>query len=86
MGLEFIELTTEAIALIKSDQQLLYKVRQAIKTGDGQFISESNLYKTMKKNSTRLTEVAVLNAIVEHTGLPLSEIITGGKLSKLLSK
>lgn len=81
-----IQLTKETIDKIKSDQNLMYKVRQSIKTGDGRFMSESNLYKNLNKNTPRLTEVAVLNTLVEHLQVPLSELITGGKLSKLLSR
>jgi len=86
MSLNIIQLTEEAISIIKKDQELLYKVRQCIKTGDGKFMSESNLYRSMAMNSPRLTEVAVLNTIVDHTGRPLSELITGPRLSKLMSR
>jgi hypothetical protein len=48
--------------------------------------TEKTLYLDLKNNSTKLTQLAIVNLIVEHTNRPLSELITGGKLSKLIAR
>lgn len=75
-----ITLTPKAIELIKGDTPLFIKIQIALG------VTERTMYNYVKSNSEELTKVAALNQMVEHTGKPLSEIITGGKLSKLLSK
>lgn len=75
-----ISLTTEAIELIKDDKSLFNKIFVVLG------ITERTMYNYLNSNSNELIKVNCLNELVEHTQRPLSELITGGKLSKLLSK
>lgn len=75
-----ISLTAEAIELIKINKSLFVKMQIALE------VSERTMYNYINNNSDELTKVDSLNQLVEHTGRPLSELIEGPKLSKLLAK
>lgn len=75
-----IVLTEKTIAAIKEDKQLKRKLVSVLDC------TERMLHNYLVDNSRRFTELDVINTLVDHMQLPVSEIITGGKLSKLLSK
>lgn len=75
-----IQLTDEAIGLIKSDKPLFNKIFVAMG------ITERTMYNYVNSNSDELIKISCLNELVTHTGRPLSDLITGPKLSKLMSK
>lgn len=75
-----ITLTQSAIANIKKDRILKTKLMTVLGC------SEKQLYNYFNSNSRRFTELDVINILVDYMQVPVSEIITGGKISKLLSK
>lgn len=73
-------LTTEVIIHIRKTAPLRLKIQAAINA------SHNTMMKYLDDNDVRLTALDSVNIIVEELQQPLSEIITGGKLSKLLAK
>lgn len=75
-----IHLTTEIKQLITDDTILFLKSCEVLT------VKQATLNKYLKENNTSLTELNFLNHLVEYTQLPLSQVITNGKLSKLMCK
>jgi hypothetical protein len=75
-----IRYTTETLQRIKADSQLRYKLIGSLN------VTERQLLNCLDTNSKRLTELDSVNEIVGHLNRPLSELIEGGKVSKLLAK
>jgi len=74
-----IKLNEAAKEKIKSDRQLFIEVQKTLN------VTENSLYRFIKNDSNRLTEIDCLNTIVEFTGMPLSAFVDG-KISKLICK
>lgn len=74
------KLTDEAITIIKEDRGLFIKIQAALGC------TERTMYNYVNSNASELTKVSAINILVEHTNRALSELTTGGKLSKLLAK
>jgi len=75
-----IRLDKSVLVKLKEDEPFQLRVRATIG------VSHNTMMKYIQGNSSRFTELDCLNLITEELQLPLSEIITGGKLSKLLAK
>jgi hypothetical protein len=75
-----IRLTEPIIKSIRTDRRLKNKLLTVLD------VSERSLQSYLDGNSERFTTLDALNTIVEHTQMPLSSIIEGGKVSKLLMK
>lgn len=75
-----IRLTPEVILHIKKKAPLRLKIQAAINA------SHNTMTKYLYDNDVRLTALDAINIIVEDLQRPLSELVTGGKVSKLLCK
>ncbi len=75
-----IALNKFALDLIKEERSLFIKIQLELK------ISERTMYNYINSCSEELTKLSSINALVEFTNMPLSNLIEGGKLSKLLAK
>ena len=75
-----ITLNTEALALIRADKKLQLKIQTILE------VTERTMYTYLKNGSPEFTRLDIINEIVIYTDRPLSELITGGKLSKLVAK
>ncbi len=75
-----ITLNDTAIQLIRDNKQLKKAIINELDC------TERALFYNLAKNSVSLTEVRVLNLVVEHSGKGLSELITGGKVNKLITE
>ena len=75
-----IRLSQNALIELKDNSAFRLKVQGAISA------SHNTVMKYIEENDIRLTALDSINIITEHLNLPLSEVITGGKLSKLLAK
>lgn len=75
-----ITLTENTLAKIKSDRELKMKLAIVLKC------SERMVDNYIRDNSRRFTELDSVNVLVDYTGMPLSDLVTGGKLSKLMSR
>jgi len=64
---------------IKGDRGLFIEIQKVLA------VSENAVYRMMKTDSNRLTEIDVLNTLVTQTERPLSDFVDG-KFSKLLLK
>lgn len=73
-------LSPEIITAIKEDAHLRLKIQAIIN------VSHNTMIKYLDENDGRLTQLDVINLITDEFQMPLSEIIQGGKLSKLLAK
>lgn len=73
-----VRLKPEITEIIKNDNGLRLKIQGAITA------SHNTMMKYIEDNSIRLTELDALNIITEELKLPLSQIITGERLSKLM--
>lgn len=73
-------LTPIAIEHLKKKSSLRLKIMGTINA------SHNTMMKYLEVNDIRLTAIDALNIIVEDMQIPLSEVITGEKLSKLMLK
>lgn len=73
-----IRLKPEIAAHISQTPGLRLKIQGAITA------SHNTMMKYLEENHIRLTELDALNIITEEMNLPLSDIIEGGKLSRLM--
>lgn len=75
-----IKLNDKTILAIRKDRNLKNKLLVLMGIGD------RSLQYYLTTNDKKLTTLDVLNIITEHLNLPLSQVLQGEKLSKLLSE
>lgn len=75
-----IRLEDNILIKLKEDEAFQLRVRATIG------VSHNTMMKYIQDNHSRFTELDCINFIAEELQLPLSEIVTGPKLSKLLSR
>lgn len=75
-----LRLDKSILEKLKDDEPFQLRVRATIG------VSHNTMMKYIQENHSRFTELDCINFIAEELQQPLSEIITGGKLSKLLAK
>lgn len=75
-----IKLKQQTVDFIKDEKPLFIKIQAALG------VSEKTMYDYINKNSHNLTKLDSISTIVEHTGKPLSELVDGIKINRLLSK
>lgn len=75
-----IKLNEKGITLIRENKGLFIKIQADLG------VSEKTMYNYINENSENLTKLCAINTLVNEANVPLSELIDGGKVSKLLIK